>query len=1074
MDTSKVKDRILLHLSNYGSYRAKKLMPYKICQPGIAESINASRPHLSQEIIKLVAEGLLFEKIHRVRGMNRKRKVYFLTPEGKKVEEKTRERLEEKKINIILDEENKKVKLNDISKYINGRDPLLKALSNIENNTLNLEKKKIPSEHVFVGREKELKNLKNIVGKVKEKGAQTVFIEGEAGIGKTSLVNKIKEYAKNKNYIIASGRAFFESSDPYLPFKDVFEDISESSNVEQNDIYNLLETKGPKIDDQSSLNTQIKATFYETTKAIKNISDQKPLLFFIDDLQWADKASTHLLHYLTDNLDQSPVLLISAMRPHYFEENEGLKEIQYRMDGLTNFKKMKLDSLDWKETLETIKKLLKENDVPETFVEFIYDVSEGNPLFIKECIKQLVENDIVDPTKNRYPEKKDEIKIPKVITNIMEKRFYKFDKNTKKILQIGSVIGEEIELELLLNVVNLDKLEVYDCIDNLLETNIWFEIPNEKKYRFSHSLTHKAAYDNMPLIKRREIHKIVANNILELYSGSLENFYSDLGHHFEEGKNFDLAAKYYFKAGKHAEDMYAYEDAVEMYEKALECYEKIDYQNIYKILENLADAKGILGKFEESRNHYNEALIKFSNKTNDIKNSNFPLRMYRKIGDSWLNQGEFEKASMFIDQGLSLRKENSLEVCKLLNVKGWSLIYLGDYDKAKKIFKEELDLSKKLDDSEEISQSYHNLGSLLIRLGKYNEAIEHLEKAISMWKKNNNKKGLYKSINNLGIIYFNQGKLEKASEYYERSIELNEIVGNKRDKASSLANLGNIQYLKGKPEKALELLTECLQVFDMIGDKRSKSNMVNNIGLIQRDLGKMDKALENHKKSLDINNEIGDKIGIATSQEGIGNIFLIRGEMDKALDKINKAHVIFKEVDDLDGKAVTHSSLARLYRIDEDYNKSVEHYEKAINIRKEVEDKLDYALNLSGLGITLLKIGEKDKAYKKIRKALDITLESSSKFEEGISRRALALYYKNKKDWNKAVEEIEKAEEIFKDIKSKYYSAKTFKDKAEIYQKLNRRNKAISSIKKSYKMFNSMNIEHMKEECKILLEKLNS
>ncbi|MFW5928558.1 MAG: BREX system ATP-binding domain-containing protein, partial [Thermoplasmatota archaeon] len=964
---------------------------YKICQPGIAESINASRPHLSQEIVKLVAEGLLFENINRVKGMDRKRKVYFLTPEGKKAEERTRKKLSDKNIEIILDDERKNIKLKDISEYINGRDPLLKALSNLEEDTLNLEKKDIPLEDFFVGRKNELKELKNIVDKVKDEGSRTIFIKGEAGIGKTSLVNEVKKFTQEKDYIFASGRAFFESSDPYLPFKDVFEDLSENPEINQSNMENILQINGPRIDDQESLNNQLRATFYETTKSIKDISSEHPIMIFIDDLQWADRASTHLLHYLTDNLDKSPVLLISAMRPHYFEENEGLKEIQYRIDKLDNFKEIELEPLDWKETMDTVKKLLKENDVPESFIEMIYDISDGNPLFIKESIKQLIEDDVVDPIKNRYPDKKDEIKIPKVITNIMEKRFYKFDRNTKKVLQIGSVIGEEIKLELLLNVVNLDKMVVYDCIDNLLETNTWIEIPSENKYRFSHSLTHKAAYDNIPFIKRRELHKIVANNILELYEYKLENYYSDLAHHFNESKKYEKAAEYYYKAGEHAEDMYAYQDAVEMYEKAIDCYDELEGKEVYKILEKLGDAKSILGQFEECRNHYNEALIKFSNKTDDIKKSNFPLKMYRKIGDSWLNQGEFDKAKMFIDQGISLKNDESLEICKLLNVKGWCLIYKGDYEKAKEIFLEELELSKKLDNTEEISQSFHNLGSLLIRFGDHEKAVEQLEKAISMWKEDDNQKGLYKSINNLGIIYLNHGKLDKAKEYYKKSLELNKMVGNERDKASSLANLGSIEYLKGKPRKSLELMTECLQVFNKIGDKRGKSNMLNNIGLIYQNMGEIDRALEKHEKSLKINKETGDKPGIAMSLDSIGNIYVLKGETEKAYKNINKAHEIYKEINDIDGKAGTHSSLGRLYQLEGDYEESIEHYKKSINIRKELEDKLNHVLNLSSLGETYVKSGKIDKAYEKIKKALDISSELSSKFEAAMSRRSMGL-----------------------------------------------------------------------------------
>ncbi|MFP4608624.1 MAG: BREX system ATP-binding domain-containing protein, partial [Candidatus Aenigmatarchaeota archaeon] len=674
MVSSTARERILLHLGSYEIYLDRDEVPYGITQPGIAEAVGVSRSHVSYEIKGLMEkEELVREEIRRVEDQKRKRKVYFLTAKGLEVCDDIRGRFEDGYITVITCEGKKQVELNEIDDYLEGRDPLLKALSMIDDDdddyALDLRKGEPSGERIFVGREEELERMKNLLGGVEKGDSRTLFIVGEPGIGKTTLVSEFSQYAKKKGFKFLEGKAYFETAAPFLPLREIFDDLRPDMKEDRLDIFDV--EKGNKFEEEEILKSQRKAAFYQSAEVIKEVSKDIPLVLFIDDLQWADGSTLKLLHYLSESLKKCRVFFLGAFRPMGSRKNRFLDDICRRMKRENRFESIELKPLDRDQTKEIISNIMAVKDPPSKFVELIYEYCEGNPLFTEECIKKLAEEGTIDPKKGLYPHTKDELEVPDVVTRVLEGRFDRYSDETREVLEYGSVIGETIPYELLLESSGMEERTMLKHISHLLRSDLWHEASEQEVFRFSHTLFKFAAYRSIPELKREKLHEVVSGSIKEVYADDLENYYSDIAMHLEKSDNIEEALKFFILAGQRAEKVYAQEEALEMYEKALELVEELsDEIKKGEILESLGDVNKVLGNYGNCIENYQGSML-------SIEDEKHRQRMYRKIAAVNLKRSSFEEAIQQVDNGLSLlglgSKSAKEERCRLLQKKGWAL-----------------------------------------------------------------------------------------------------------------------------------------------------------------------------------------------------------------------------------------------------------------------------------------------------------------------------------------------------------------------------------------------------------------
>ncbi len=1026
------EERMFLHLLRYYRYRDEKVVPYAITQYGIAEALGIGRAYIPVLLKRMRRKGkdMIEEEIKHITGLSKKRKVYFLTAYGYQKARKLRERLEAERVRIRIGEEETEIRLREMGKYMDHGDPLLSALNMMDENgfiDLNMvhEERK---EDVFAGRGKEMERLRNFLGKVKEHGCSAVFITGEAGIGKTRLVTEFKKYAVKEGFEFLTGNAYYGTSEPYLPFREAFGKYSEKQ--ERRTYIGMLEIEaiaGAEIEDKRMFDAERHAMWYDTTEWVKRIARARPLVIFLDDLQWSDQATLQLLHYMSAQLGDAPVLFIGTYRPEDVNEENPMWECRVRMLREHLFNEISLSPLRWRDTREIIRGITGKRDVPDGFVKMIHQATKGNPLFIKECVEEMLEEGIIDPKKGRYPETKKEIRIPKIVESVIKRRVKRLGKETRNVLQKASVIGENVPFDLLLSFTGMEEIELLEHLDILLDTGLLEEDPKEEIFSFSHSLIHLAIYRGIASVIRQRYHRAAGEKIEEIWKEKIEDYYSDLAYHYEMAGVYGKAVEYYYRAGHKAESLYAHEDAIRMLEKALELWNRAKKAEVSKmdILEELGDAYRILEEYEKARERYEEGL----RGTEDVGRKQ---GLYAKMANTWERQGEYGKAIEAAEKGLALSDESSVESCRLLGRKGVTLMRLARYEEAIQIFEEEMRIAEELGAKKEMGRVLHQMGSVMFFLGDYDPALEYFLRAMEIWESIGERGKLRDTLNNIGVIHHRKGILDKALEYYQKSLKIRKEMGDRTGIGVSL----------------------------------------NNIGVVYYDMGELDKALEYYERSLDIRKKIGDKLGIEASLNNIGVIYRIRGELDRALEYYQKSLEIEKEIGDKDSIAQCLSNSAEIYRYKKEPDKALEYDKEALKLAEEIGSKERKTAAFSGLAEDYLEIGDTGIALSYARKAFNVANEMNASPLIALSRRVLGMCYREKGDYDRAERELEKALTMSRDMGMKGEVGRGLYELGLLWAKKGSEEKAGEYLKEAFQVFESSGMELWAEKCRNAMKEL--
>lgn len=1061
---STIEERIFLHLVNFNPSTIKRKTSYQISQKGIAETVGGSRSRVSRILRDLKEQGFIVEKKRYLNNQqNRKRKVYYLTKKGKEKEKELRNNFLEEKISVKTEDDIEEKQVEEIIEEYDNLNSILDIFVNVNNeNILDLTEETNNKEIPFVDREREFKILKNKLEKVREGNLSTLFIEGGVGSGKTTLIKEFKNRLDQEEFNFLWGKAYFQTSDPYLPFKKAFKDHQEISLP-----YPLFKSGQETKNKQTNIDTVEAARntmFFEFTNQLKKLSEKKPLVLFIDDIQWADKATLHLLNYIIINLSDYPVFIICAYRSEEISKNPFLNDIINRLSRLEKYDKMCLKTFNWEQTREMLSSMIISNKIAPEFVNLIHKKTEGNPLFIKEYIKLLQDEGKLPTYTSEYPTEEHEIKTPQLIEDVLNRRIdIHLSKKERKIATIGSVIGDEIPFKLLNKCIEFSELELLDSIDELLKLNILEEEVEKDCYVFTHNLIGEVLYNNISNIKKKRIHKIIAKNIKKIYDENIEEFYSDLGYHYEKAYDRNEAVKYYIKAGDEAGKVYAHDDALDMYKNALKlCADKEKNE----ILDKLAHVHKIKGDLEDAKTHLNSILERTEDKS-------LRLSTKGKLSEIFIIQGKYDKAIDIVDKGLTIHDEEDKLKRKFLSIKGRGYSRKGELKKAKKIFQKEKEIAIDIDEDKEIAKALHDLGCIHIKEGNYEKALETINDAVKIWEEIEDKKGLSDSLNNLGVIYERKGIFDKALECFQRTLEIEKEIGNKANILKTLNNLGINSKIRGDIDKALEYYDEGLTIAKKIKDKPGMAKIYVNVGIIYGTKCEFDKALEHFERALKIEKEIEDKPGMAGIFNNIGSIYHNLGDLKKAIENHKKSLEIAEEIGDKNMIAGCYYNLGSVYEKKEELDKALDYYNKSLEIVKELGNKRLYCFVLLGLADSKLQKEKEELAKDYATEAVNLSKELGLQKEKGVSRRLLGKVYRETGKLDEAKKEFDIAKKILDNGLGDIELFKLFFDYGLLYKKLEKKDEAKEYINRSCEKFDEVGMDWWLEKCKKELDHLN-
>ena len=676
-----------------------------------------------------------------------------------------------------------------------------------------------------------------------------------------------------------------------------------------------------------------RTTLFETmTKQLFKIATNSTVVILIEDIQWASLASLDYLEYLIEQIFNKPILLLITVSYDDIdvssEKNIKIMKLEEKLENMANSEILELKRLNIDDVSKMIKKIFSREDVPENFINQIYQKTEGNPLFIEDIMQALIEEDVIDASNYVWQTRLDisQVKIPSSTREMLIARLGKLNKKTLKVLGYAAVVGREFNFEILTELLELSEEELLDSIDILLDAKLIHEdlTADIEKFRFDNPVIQEIAYGELSRSRRRFLHKKIGQLLERKYKRDIESVVFDLAEHYSKSRDIEKALKYLILAGDRATQIYAIDDAQRYYLTALELLNKFEYsltiqRKEIELLNNLGNTCKMLGDWDQAMEYFRnipKLVEQFKLKLDNLKKGKKTEEIIPKnwiqitLGDTYWNLAELMR-------------------------------YKSDWVNAEKNYKKSLLLSQEIENYHGIAQAECGRGYIDWRQGDYNSALDHYDICIDFATK----------INDLPII------------------------------AVTYIDIGNIYNYTGEWDRAIAYYKESIEHLEKIGWLHEMGRAYNGLGEVYAKEEQWSLALDNFEKGEDISRKIGDSYKRGWALFNAAECYANLGNFNTALEKSNLAEEILTRLDDRVGLGLVYKNLGIIYYKNGDWEKSEEFFKKSIKYLKQLNVPYEYGTVYTQYGLMLLSKGEMKEAKKCLEYSLEIFKDMNARVQ---------------------------------------------------------------------------------------------
>ena len=489
----------------------------------------------------------------------------------------------------------------------------------------------------LVGREFELTVLERTMDGLGDGRGVIVSIIGEAGIGKTRLASEIREEHGDRIRFLEGRAVSYAQTFPYWPIRELMHEwlgvgvttpeartrlelkaqVARLFGERTEDAYpflasllglNLEPDAAERIRELNRESIQHQ-TFETCAEWLCRLAADEPVCLVLEDLHWADDSTLALLEELLRVTDEAAVGLLFLYRTEREHGSWHLGE-RARQRYPHRYREIELRPLP-SDASRALVAAAAEGELPEYVAELLAERAGGNPFFLEEALRDLVERGALRRVDGRWElaVSPDELAIPTLVQGALQARLDRLDPDTREVLSIAAVVGRTFGLPLLDRIVPHE--ELLDALSDLQRLDLVFETRRRPapEYRFRHGLVQEVAYASLVDARRRKLHRRVGEALEEMYRDAPDDAYAGLARHFSEADEPAKAVDYLLKAGDAARALYADEEALEHYRKARDFLARTgDDRRARETLFKMALTHHLAFDFEAAERAYDEAF----------------------------------------------------------------------------------------------------------------------------------------------------------------------------------------------------------------------------------------------------------------------------------------------------------------------------------------------------------------------------------------------------------------------------------------------------------------------------------
>lgn len=460
-----------------------------------------------------------------------------------------------------------------------------------------------------VGRDRELAALEGYLAESRAGRGRTVLLAGEAGLGKSALLRRFSDAVRTGGTRLLSGECTeIEARRPFGPFIDAL--VSAGIPLPEE-----LGQGGPGAQPVAETERyRVHAAFAER---LATASARQPLVLTVEDLHWGDEATFELVPYLARKLRDRPVLLLATYRSDELHRTHPFNHVLAELTRGRLAEEVRLRRLEVAELADMVRLTLGLSRPPtREFVDALYARTEGNPFFVEEILRALVERGDLEYREGAWRRTKEvaDLTIPVSVRDAVQQRLLAMPAKARRILQVAAVIGQRFEFELLREVAQTTEEDAFEGIRAGIDAQLLFEeaAAEGESYRFRHALSREAVLAELLQRERRMLHRAVGEAIERASPDAAE----ELAYHFDEARDH-RAHRYHALAAEAAGRAFAYGRSAHHLERAIELAPDDD-PALAPLYVRLADAAFASGDLARAERAAEEAVSAFAAAGDDL------------------------------------------------------------------------------------------------------------------------------------------------------------------------------------------------------------------------------------------------------------------------------------------------------------------------------------------------------------------------------------------------------------------------------------------------------------------------
>jgi class 3 adenylate cyclase/tetratricopeptide (TPR) repeat protein len=815
----------------------------------------------------------------------------------------------------------------------------------------------------FVGRDAEIEQIRRALALAQDGHGQLVALVGEPGVGKSRLVYEFTHSHRTQGWLILEASSVsYGKATSYLPVIDLLKayfkvhdrethrEIREKVTGKLLTLDRTLEPILPAL--LALLDVPVEDAQWQaldpaqrrqrTLDAVKHLllreSQGQPVLVVFEDLHWIDAETQALLDGLVESLPTARLLLLVNYRPEY----------QHGWGRKTYYSQLRLDALPPESAGELLNALLGDHPGLEPLKQLL--VKRGNPFFIEESIRTLVETQALTRERGAYRLTRpiQAIDVPATVQVILAARIDRLPADDKQLLQTASVIGKDVPFVLLHAVAEAAEEAVHRGLSHLQAAEFLYEtrLFPDPEYTFKHALTHDVTYGTLLQERRKILHARIVGAIERCYPDRLSEHVEWLAHHAVRGEVWEQAVTYLRQAGVKALTRSANREAVTCFEQALtalqqlpetrERLEAIDLRfdlrtalfplgEFERIFGYLREAEGLARTLDDQRRlgqmsvymchnlwitgHPTEALGFGQNALARAESlGDAPLQVTGNLylGAACLGTGDYRQAEELLRKVLQLlegdlsRERFGQTGFPAVIARGhltWVLAERGEFKEGIAHGQEGIRLAEAFDDPYSLAFACWRLAHLQIIRGDLGHAVGLLERGVALSREWNLTLFSVGNTGSLGYAYALSGRVAEGIPLLEHAVSAVETMGFGAYQPLFLMYLGEAYVRADRLEDALAFAGRALTLARERGQRGDEAWALRLLGEATARRDPPEHADGHYRDALALAEELGMRPLVAHCHLGLGKLYRRTGNGQQAQEHLTTAITMYREMD---------------------------------------------------------------------------------------------------------------------------------------------------------------------------------